>query len=335
VTVDTLSLLSDRELKVMLALELLARGKDVCRASNDAICHCTGKSESTIEETLRSLEQGGHIERLYVDPDRCRRAGIRLVTRSYNPAAFRARAIGVAGPGNPGPETEPSPRISVPSSLDVQKVDSKTFNAISPTAEEPTPPAEDIPQAIAPSAEACQLHQDMTARGIRFELAGDLVKMLRSTVDVAPPTVEELAQLRRLKPELVELIAQSQRPAISAGRRASPRRPAPPFQKPHRIRVLLGLLGPGAGEDACIEAADALVAECRDQDVELSRRTYRGIARDVCRGRISQADVQTAFEIASGPAIFHRGRAFIAEVSRCRRRTHEKAVPDRRRTPAH
>lgn len=334
VTVDALSRFPDRQLKVLLALELLARGKDVCRASNDDICRCTGKGETAVEETLRALEQAGHIERLYLDPDRCHRSGIRLLTRCFNPAVFRARAFRVRAPGNPCPEPQASPRISVPLSLDVQRIDSKTCNAISPTAEEPAPPAADAPQAGAPSAEACQLHQDLTARGIRFQLKGAMVQMQRAP-GAEPPTAEELEQLRRLKPEIMALIAQPEQPVAAPAQQATPPRRAfaPAFRNPHRIRVLMGLLGPGAGDAACEEVAAALVAECRDRDAELSRRTYRGIARDVCRGRISQADIQTSFEIACGPGIFHRGRAFIAEVSRRRQRARGRQHPIAGRRP--
>lgn len=325
VTVDVLPLLADRELKVLLALELLARGNEVFRASNDDIVWCTGKSETAVEETLRALEQGGHIERVYYDRERHHRLGIRLLTRSFNPTVFRARTLRVVDPGNPGSDPWESEvggsRISGTLSLDVLEIDSKTFNVTHATAPDSPAPAEVSVELATPSAEACQLYQELTERGIRFELQGEKVQMWQHAPDSPPPTAEERERLGRLKPELVALIAQSERrPVSSAGAAPVRRAGAPPFRNPHRIRVLMGLLGPGAGEASCRELAEALVAECRDSDVELSRRTYLGIARDVCRGRISQADLQTSFEIASGPGIHHRGRALIAEVRRRRHR---------------
>jgi Helix-turn-helix domain len=164
-------------------------------------------------------------------------------------------------------------------------------------------------------------------RGVIFEIAPDDGEMIRPRLlseSATLPGPEEVAELKRCKPQLLAYLRSPSGPpgtataatrsttGVPSGARGKLARAVPlPEQK--RVRDLIAQLAGHA--DPTIEATvgRAIAGAFGDHKPE-SLKLFLGLAGEVRRGELAEACLQEAFEVACGKTIRNRGAMFTVGV---------------------
>jgi hypothetical protein len=172
-----------------------------------------------------------------------------------------------------------------------------------------------LPRVFTPPELAERLVNTLRNRFMNLELVDGGIKPHRMADDAAPLSTAELAVLKWLREEVVAVLRPKTAPGPAA--ETTPKA-APRVTNPAEIRALIGRLSaaPPGDETDCEVFADSLVVQFKDEDPDLSRKTYLGIARDAARGELALSILLEAFEDACKPQKKNRGAAFIAKVKR-------------------